>query len=94
MPFHLRDLPYEGSAARMVCGLQEGDTPIHFFWLYNGALVRVPMNHIQVHETAGISSILSISTLTAGHTGTYTCMAKNKAGVSKHDFVLRVNGNF
>lgn len=75
----------------MVCGLQEGDAPIHFSWLHNGVPV-IAGNSVSIHEVDGLSSILSFSSLSSIHSGTFTCVAENGAGVANHNATLHVNG--
>ncbi|GAB6021006.1 Down syndrome cell adhesion molecule-like protein 1 [Chamberlinius hualienensis] len=93
VPFQFGDLHYEGSSARVVCGLQEGDAPIQFSWLHDDQPIANG-GSITVFNTDGLSSILSISSLRASsHAGTFTCIARNGAGVDRHKAVLRVNGD-
>ena len=93
VPFRfVGEMHSEGSPARVVCGLQEGDPPIRFTWFHNNVSVKAD-GTVAVHEVDGLSSILSISSLTSLHSGTYTCQAANKAGVARHDAVLHINGN-
>ncbi|GAB6021010.1 Down syndrome cell adhesion molecule-like protein 1 [Chamberlinius hualienensis] len=93
VPFQFGDLHYEGSPARVVCGLQEGDAPIQFSWLHDDQPIANG-GSITVFNTDGLSSILSISSLRASsHAGTFTCIARNGAGVDRHKAVLRVNGD-
>lgn len=37
-------------------------------------------------------SVLVIASVTAGHSGNYTCTARNPAGVANHTATLQVNG--
>ncbi|GAB6021000.1 Down syndrome cell adhesion molecule-like protein 1, variant 3 [Chamberlinius hualienensis] len=93
VPFQFGDLHYEGSPARVVCGLQEGDAPIQFSWLHDDQPIANG-GSITVFNADGLSSILSISSLRASsHAGTFTCIARNGAGVDRHKAVLRVNGD-
>jgi hypothetical protein len=39
------------------------------------------------------TSVLTISSVSYRHSGTYTCIVNNDAGTSTHSAVLRVNGN-
>lgn len=38
------------------------------------------------------ASFLTVSSVTAGHSGNYTCTAKNKAGFVSYSTILNVNG--
>ncbi|GAB6032243.1 Down syndrome cell adhesion molecule-like protein 1 [Chamberlinius hualienensis] len=93
VPFQFGGLHYDGSPARVVCGLLEGDAPVDFLWLHNG--IPVEKDHsdfLTIHVTDGLSSILSISKLFSDqHKGVYTCVAKNNAGADRHDAILHIN---
>jgi hypothetical protein len=39
-------------------------------------------------------SLLSIDHVIAGHSGNYTCTARNAAGFDNHTALLLINGNF
>ncbi|GAB6026403.1 Down syndrome cell adhesion molecule-like protein 1 [Chamberlinius hualienensis] len=92
VPFRFGNLLYEGASTRVVCGLQEGDLPIHFQWLHNGYPVS-DSDSVSIHELDGLSSIFSVGRLNVNHSGNYTCVAKNGAGVTEHVAALHVNGN-
>ena len=73
-----------------------GDLPIQLTWLKNG----VQLNH--QHSAAGLkvqhfddfTSFLSIPSLRAAHSGTYTCRASNAAGSQTVSADLHVHGNY
>ena len=84
---------YEGSPARLVCGLLEGDAPIDFTWLKDGLPIS-NKKEISIHHIDGLSSILSVGRLSSEHAGNYTCVASNAEGSDTHNVALTVNGNW
>lgn len=69
----------------------EGDLPLQIQWL---------LNNKSVVEYAGISTVkagkrnmvLNIESITAAHSGDFTCIAQNKAGSVSFTTDLKVNG--
>lgn len=52
------------------------------------------MEGIAVFKGGNKNSMLTIDSVTDKHSGTYTCIAENKAGVVSYSTVLNVNGIF
>ncbi len=71
--------------------MRRGDDPISITWSLKGDVVssEPSMNTAQIGPRA---SILSIDSVGYRHSGTYTCMARNPAGVATYAAELRVNG--
>lgn len=77
----------------MQCTISKGDSPVEINWFLNG---------IPIREIPGISSnqigkrinSLSIESIDAHHTGTYTCKATNVAGSTNYTAYLAVNGTY
>lgn len=51
-----------------------------------------PQNSIQISDYPPFSSILTIKSVTARHTGNYTCQISNDAGIAEHLASLFVTG--
>lgn len=50
------------------------------------------MEGVVVFKGGSKNSMLTIDSVTDRHSGTYTCIAENKAGVVTYTTVLNVNG--
>lgn len=74
------------------CTISGGDLPISFTWLLNGAEVDSFLD-VSIEKRGKRISSLMIESLTAKHSGNYTCRAKNVAGVAEHTSNLIVNGS-
>jgi Down syndrome cell adhesion molecule-like protein 1 len=73
------------------CTVNKGDTPIDIGWRFNNQSLYTN-NGVLVSRTSQRISVLSIESVKHRHTGNYTCIAKNSAGVVQHTAVLHVNG--
>lgn len=75
----------------MVCGVSRGDPPLQIHWLKDGS--RLPP-HLPINVSAldPYSSLLSIPSLTASHSGEYTCVASNPAARVRYTSKLQVKG--
>lgn len=92
LPFAFGDEPsYLGESTTVQCSLSSGDLPVKFSWLLNGRSLE-GVNGINVVALGKKTSVLSIDYLEENHAGNYTCLAKNKAGVSSYSSELIVKG--
>lgn len=76
---------------RTVCGVSRGDAPLTLRWLKDGE----PLPSIlgaNVTSLDQYSSLLSIPSLSAKHSGDYTCVATNPAAEFKFTASLQVKG--
>lgn len=90
-PFSFQDGLAEGMRTRTVCGVQRGDAPLTLRWLKDGE----PLPSIlgaNVTSLDQYSSLLSIPSLSAKHSGLYTCEASNPAAKFKFTASLEVKG--
>ena len=81
----------EGVYAQVSCIVQKGDLPISITWSLKGDIVSSEPGTTTA-QVGPRASILSIHSVGYRHSGTYTCTARNKAGVATHSTELRVNG--
>ncbi|XP_025832144.1 Down syndrome cell adhesion molecule-like protein Dscam2 isoform X2 [Agrilus planipennis] len=88
----MTDVLREGMRAPITCQIMEGDLPITFRWERNGKLIS---NNISmgtsVRRIDEFSSSLILEKVTSMHSGNYTCIASNVAGVEKYTVPLSVN---
>lgn len=82
----------EGARTRVICGVTHGDPPLTIRWLKDGKPLspRFPVN---VSDLDSFSSLLSINSVSAAHSGEYTCVASNTAAQARYSSKLQVKGN-
>lgn len=91
IPFDYPEIVNVGDALGLVCHISKGDEPISIKWRFRGF---DDSRNIQIN-TKPVSnklSILSIMNISASHSGTYTCTAKNQAGSVSYSTNVTVNG--
>ncbi|CAH1154339.1 unnamed protein product [Phaedon cochleariae] len=79
-----------GDSTSLLCSLHKGDSPINITWLHNNGTIGYGRG-ISVFKNGNKMSSLSIETVGADHSGTYTCFAENKAGSTSYSALLNVN---
>ncbi|XP_037802685.1 Down syndrome cell adhesion molecule-like protein Dscam2 [Penaeus monodon] len=92
-PFKFQEGLSEGMRTRVVCGVNQGDAPLKLEWLKDGRPLSLggPPN-VQVKVIDAFSSVLAMSSLTAAHSGRYTCEAHNAAAAVRFTASLSVHG--
>lgn len=73
------------------CTVNKGDLPINIYWVRDGHKI-FSNDGISISRTNKRMSVLSIESVRDRHSGEYTCVAENVAGVVQHSVVLSVNG--
>ena len=96
-PFTFQEGLSEGMRTRTVCGVAAGDPPLTISWLKDGHSL-VPLSPklasaTNVSQLDSYSSLLSITNLTAEHSGDFTCVAANPAAEVRYTAKLQVKGN-
>ena len=81
----------EGDRSQVSCTISSGDMPIDIQWRKDGR-VFVPGADVQVQNNVFSSNILFFS-LTAEHSGSYTCIAANAAAPANFTAQLIVRGD-
>lgn len=82
-----------GDPISLSCSLHKGDLPINLSWLHNNVSIGY-IDGVQISKVGTRNSMITIDSVTDKHSGTYTCIAENKAGVAKLSTKLNVNGIF
>uniref|UniRef100_A0AAR5PMB7 Down syndrome cell adhesion molecule-like protein Dscam2 n=1 Tax=Dendroctonus ponderosae TaxID=77166 RepID=A0AAR5PMB7_DENPD len=91
LPFDFgEDSINSGDLASLTCSVHKGDIPINISWLHNNISVGYKEG-VMVSNAGRKISTLSIDSVDASHSGTYTCVAENKAGKTSFSAKLNVN---
>ena len=81
----------EGMLAQLLCTVAAGDEPLVITWSFHGNNISTDSG-IMTSNFGSKTSILMIQSVSHGHRGIYTCLAKNSAGAVESSAELRVNG--
>lgn len=65
--------------------------PVTFAWFLNGNPIQTG-NGLSIVSVGKKTAVLSIEFLRESHTGNYTCVAQNRAGLSSFSSELIVKG--
>ena len=82
-----------GSDTQIQCYVSQGDSPLHISWYFHGKEVAHAMG-VSTVKLGKKSNILSIESVTHGHSGDYTCVASNNAGEDRYTAKLSVHGKY
>lgn len=78
------------------CTVNKGDLPIDISWTHtdtNGNKKPLITNDgVVITRTNQRISMMSIDAAKARHRGNYTCLAKNRGGLTHHGTILHING--
>ena len=85
------DILDEGEYAQLLCTVRKGDEPLTLSWALKGEKITSEPG-LTTASLGTRTSMLTISSVGYRHSGTYTCTAKNHAGVTSESTKLRVNG--
>ena len=83
----------EGEFAQLLCIVSKGDEPLALSWSLKGDVISSEPS-LTTASLGTRTSMLTISSVGYRHSGTYTCTAKNSAGVATQTAQLKVNGNY
>ena len=82
---------HSGVFASLQCLVALGDTPISITWTFHGRKLS-HQTDVMTQKLGDKMSILSIGSVNAGHSGNYTCTARNAAGSANYTARLKVYG--
>lgn len=81
-----------GESVQLNCHVSKGDKPLKITWSFQGDDLSSHMG-IETMKIGDRSSILSIGSAMAAHSGNYTCTATNPAGSASYTTSIFVNGS-
>ena len=91
VPFSMDTPLSTGRDAALTCSVAKGDTPMAIKWTFNGQVVTADMG-VLVLLAGSRTSVLTIESVGAAHSGEYTCTATNAVGEATHTAQLTVKG--
>ena len=80
-----------GDEVSLNCNAYKGDTPMTISWTFHGRDVSIE-REFATRAFGARTKMLLISSVTHGHSGTYTCTARNAAGKTTSSTELVVKG--
>lgn len=91
VPFEFDEAVYYGESVQVTCHISKGDKPLKLSWNFHG---KEMSSHLGIVTTkvGDRSSILTISSVMASHSGNYTCTASNPVSTVSYTTVLNVKG--
>lgn len=94
-PFYFEEGLSEGMRTQVMCTASQGDPPVALSWRKDGRAVEGAASAalgVQVKDFAAYSSVLTIHSVAASHSGNYTCVVSNSAGRAEYTAALSVTG--
>ncbi|KAJ1531014.1 hypothetical protein ONE63_005846 [Megalurothrips usitatus] len=91
-PFYFEEGLTEGMRTQVMCTASQGDPPVSLTWVKDAKQQQQqpPPPGIQIKDFAAYSSVLTIHSVTANHSGNYTCVVTNSAGRAEYTASLSV----
>lgn len=91
MPFDFEEMNYAGETVQINCFVAKGDLPLKINWNFHGEDLS-SRKGMSTSRMGKRTKFLTIESLTAAHSGNYTCTAENDAGMVSYTAKLLVSG--
>ncbi|XP_034252481.1 Down syndrome cell adhesion molecule-like protein Dscam2 [Thrips palmi] len=92
-PFYFEEGLAEGMRTQVMCTASQGDPPVSLSWVKDNKPLDASSGvstGIQVKDFAAYSSVLTIHSVAASHSGNYSCVVANSAGRAEYTATLSV----
>lgn len=90
-PFAFDEKNFAGESVQLNCFVAKGDLPLKISWNFHGEELSSHMG-MSTAKMGERTSLLTIESLMAAHSGNYTCTAENLAGSTSYTAKLFVSG--
>ncbi|CAB3223434.1 unnamed protein product [Arctia plantaginis] len=90
VPFMAEEPVFAGESVQLTCHVSKGDAPITISWSFHGKDLSSHQG-ITTMKIGERTSLLTISSSTASHSGEYSCHAANRAGLALHSTTINVH---
>ncbi|CAH3959324.1 unnamed protein product [Pieris brassicae] len=90
VPFEAEEPVFAGESVQLNCHVSKGDTPLTITWSFHGKELS-SHEGITTTKIGQRTSLLTISSAMAGHSGEYSCHAANHAGLALHSTSVNVH---
>jgi hypothetical protein len=91
IPFGIDEEINNGESVQLNCHVSKGDKPLKISWSFHGEELSSHMG-ITTTKIGDRTSLLTIASAMAAHSGNYTCTAANAAGSTSYVAAIHVNG--
>lgn len=91
VPFEAEEPVFAGESVQLTCHVSKGDTPLAITWSFHGEEWSSHQG-ITTMKIGERTSLLTISSSTASHSGEYSCHVSNHAGTVVHSTTINVHG--
>ncbi|XP_069356505.1 cell adhesion molecule Dscam1 isoform X31 [Maniola hyperantus] len=88
--FEAEEPVFAGESVQLTCHVSKGDTPLAITWSFHGKELS-SHEGIMTTKIGQRTSLLTISSAMASHSGEYSCHASNKAGLAVHSTSVNVH---
>lgn len=82
---------FAGQATQVTCMVSEGDIPLDISWLFQG-FDLITSRGLSVMKVGSKASVLIIDPAHSTHSGNYTCIVENPAGIAEYTTQLDIHG--
>lgn len=91
-PISVEPQVFAGETIQLNCFISRGDSPVSISWFLNGEKISMRGPLISTTQVGSRTSLLTITSATAWHSGDYTCVAENQGGRTNYTVSLLVHG--